>query len=68
MWGTKDGKYFRILNFNAYEANVEEYAMCTLDFDKYQVIKEFISSETYNCEKIDFIEKDLTIEQILSIG
>jgi len=38
-----------------------------MDIYKYGEISEFISNETYTCEKVDSIENDLTIEQVLAI-
>lgn len=69
LWGINDWKYYKILGLDVYEADIIEYAKSMLsDFRIYDQIKNFISNENYDCLKIDYIEKNLTIDDIIEIG
>ena len=69
IWGIKDWKHYKVSGLDVYEADVKDYAKSILeDFYIYDEIKNYISNENYDCSRIDFINKNFTIEQVLSIG
>ena len=67
LWGKKDWIQYRLKDWYESKAIPTEYAPAIMDFHKYDKIYKFISNETYTCEKVDSIENNLTIEQILAI-